>query len=148
MKRDIQLKWHYDFPAQVIWECLTDAKLLGSWLMENDFKPIVGHRFKFKSKPVPAFGWDGIVYCTVTEMVPLRRISFSWKSGSEERAILDTTVTWILNESADGTELILEHKGFTGWKASLISIMMQSGWKKMAKGKLLLAIKKHAVHEI
>jgi hypothetical protein len=34
--------------------------------MPNDFEPRVGHRFTFRTDPVPAHGFDGIVRCVET----------------------------------------------------------------------------------
>ncbi|MDB5463401.1 MAG: polyketide cyclase, partial [Phenylobacterium sp.] len=34
------------FPAEKIWRALTQPHLIEEWLMNNDFKPVVDHRFK------------------------------------------------------------------------------------------------------
>ncbi len=131
MKRDIVMKWFYPNSPEEVWECLTDADLMGQWLMKNDFKPVLGHKFQFRAKPKPAFKWDGIVYCEVTELAPLKRLSFTWRGGPDNTATtLDTVVTWTLQPKENGTELTLEHKGFTGTRSYLVSFMMESGWKK------------------
>jgi uncharacterized protein YndB with AHSA1/START domain len=57
------------YPPQKVWRALTDPGLLASWLMPNDFEPRVGHRFTFRTDPVPAHGFDGIVRCEVLELV-------------------------------------------------------------------------------
>lgn len=131
MHRDIVLKWFYPNSPEEVWECLTDPELIGQWLMKNDFQPVLGHKFQFRSKPKPAFKWDGIVYCEVTELVPNRRLSYTWEGGQDgKEGNLDTVVTWILQPKNNGTELILEHRGFSGAKNYLVSFMMESGWKK------------------
>ena len=61
MQRDIVIKWHFAHSPEKVWECLTNPELLGTWFMQNDFKPVVGHKFKFRDKAKPAFGWDGMV---------------------------------------------------------------------------------------
>jgi uncharacterized protein YndB with AHSA1/START domain len=48
-------------PPEKIWRALTEAQLIGEWLMKNDFKPAVGHRFNFRSKPMPH--WNGVTDC-------------------------------------------------------------------------------------
>ena len=72
MQRDLVIKWHFPHPAEKVWECLTTPELLSQWLMKNDFKPVVGHKFNFFTKPIPKMGFDGIVYCEVIEIVRVR----------------------------------------------------------------------------
>jgi uncharacterized protein YndB with AHSA1/START domain len=57
MRRDVILERVYPHPPQAVWKALTDPKALSVWLMENDFQPRVGHRFRFRTKPRP--GFDG-----------------------------------------------------------------------------------------
>lgn len=90
-----------------VWRALTDAGLLASWLMPNDFEPRLGHRFTFRTEPVPAYGFDGIVHCEVIELVPPERLRLSWAGGG-----IDTTVTWQLVPEGTGTRLFLSHEGF------------------------------------
>ncbi|NJC68470.1 SRPBCC domain-containing protein [Planosporangium thailandense] len=93
-------------PARV-WRALTDPQLMASWLMPNDFKPDVGHRFTFHTTPMPKVGFDGIVHCEVLAVEPERMLRISWVGGN-----LDTTVTWTLVPEGRGTRLFVEHAGF------------------------------------
>jgi uncharacterized protein YndB with AHSA1/START domain len=43
-------------------------EFLARWLMPNDFKPVVGHAFTFRTEPVPQHGFDGIAACEVLEL--------------------------------------------------------------------------------
>jgi uncharacterized protein YndB with AHSA1/START domain len=49
-------------PPGRVWQALTDSALLARWLMPNDFKPVVGHVFTFRTEPVPLHG--STVSCT------------------------------------------------------------------------------------
>lgn len=130
-QRDITIKWFFTQPPEKVWECLTDPELISQWLMENDFKPIVGHRFNFRTKPLPKMGFDGIVYCEVIEVIPLKKLVYSWKGGPKPGVIkLDTILSWTLSAKDGGTEILLEHKGFQGFANYLSSIFMGNGWKK------------------
>jgi uncharacterized protein YndB with AHSA1/START domain len=60
----------FPHPPEKVRRALTDPELLASWLMRNDFEPRVGHRFAFRTDPVPAHGFDGIVRCEVLELAP------------------------------------------------------------------------------
>ena len=37
------------FPPEKIWGALTQPHLIEEWLMKNDFKPVVGHRFNLRA---------------------------------------------------------------------------------------------------
>jgi uncharacterized protein YndB with AHSA1/START domain len=45
-----------------VWRALTDSDLLARWLMPNDFRPVPGHRFSFRTTPRPGQGFDGVVH--------------------------------------------------------------------------------------
>jgi uncharacterized protein YndB with AHSA1/START domain len=93
-------------PAQV-WRALTDPVLLARWLMPNDFQPVIGHQFTFRTEPVPQHGFDGIVHCQVLDVQPNQLVRFSWRAAS-----LDTTVSWRLVGEGSGTRLLISHDGF------------------------------------
>lgn len=95
------------FPPEKVWNALTDPELLATWLMPNDFEARVGHRFTFRTDPVPAQGFDGIVQYEVLELVRPERLRISWAGGG-----IDTTVTWELVPEDRGTRLLLIHEGF------------------------------------
>lgn len=104
----------YDLPQapEKVWRALTDSKVLASWLMENDLKPVVGHRFTFRAQPIPGH-WDGRTECEVLAIEPLKLLRYSWKGGTGPSR-LDTTVTWTLQpKPGGGTLLHLSQAGFT-----------------------------------
>jgi uncharacterized protein YndB with AHSA1/START domain len=131
MARSIQHQFFFPHPPQLVWEYLTTAELISDWLMENDFQPILGHEFQFRTKPLPSFDFDGIVYCKVLEIVPLKRLSYSWKGGPAKGQItLDSVVQWTLAEKDKGTELSLLHSGFPDEEGVTIYSIMNEGWLK------------------
>lgn len=122
----------YDLPDSPgkVWRALTEPALLAAWLMPNDIRAEVGHRFQFRAQPVP--GWDGIVDCEVLEVVPAQRLVYSWRGGSRNVEgyghALDTVVTWkLLPTAAGGTQLHLEHSGFD--PDGFAFKMMGQGWR-------------------
>ncbi|HET9188250.1 MAG TPA: SRPBCC domain-containing protein [Acidothermaceae bacterium] len=106
MTEAVELERFFPHPPADVWRALTDAELLGQWLMPNDIVPVVGHSFTFTTKPMAEF--DGVVHCTVLEVDVEHRLVFAWRSNSG----LDTTVTWTLRAEANGTLLRLVHHGF------------------------------------
>ncbi len=133
MQRDIKHKWFFPHPPEEVWDFLTKQELIAQWLMENDFQPIVGHKFNFRTKPRIKFGFDGIVYGEVLEVVPFTRLSYSWKGGMGNKAALDSVVTWTLTPKDNGTELRLEHSGFKGLRNYFAYLIMNKGWSKIGK---------------
>ena len=131
MANTIRQSFYFAHKPPVVWEYLTTAELLTQWLMPNDFKPIPGHEFRFMVKPLPEFNFDGIFYCKVLEIVPHRKLIYSWKGGPGDGKInLDTLVEWTLEEKNDGTELRLEHSGFDETENFKIYAGMTDGWRK------------------
>jgi uncharacterized protein YndB with AHSA1/START domain len=129
--QSIVVDYELSVPPEKVWRALTEPELLGRWLMENDIKAEVGHRFTFRAQPVP--GWDGVVHCEVLEVQPHERLSYTWRGGSDEvegyGAPLDTVVTWTLAPlPGGGTRLHLEHAGFTPDNAFAYE-NMGKGWR-------------------
>jgi uncharacterized protein YndB with AHSA1/START domain len=119
-------------PPAEVWRALTQPELLAQWLMENDIKPVVGHKFNFRAKPMG--DWDGIVHCEVLEVDEPNKLVYSWKGGSDKNQNyghrLDTTVTWTLTPtSTGGTKLHLEHFGFE--PTDYAFQIMGQGWRQM-----------------
>jgi uncharacterized protein YndB with AHSA1/START domain len=99
-------------PPARIWRALTSAPLIAEWLMKNDFKPHVGHRFNFRATPIPGM-WNGCTDCEVFEVDEPRRLVYSWDaSGEEAEAGLKSIVTWTLTPRDGGTLVRMEHSGF------------------------------------
>ena len=48
-----------------IWGAHSGA-MIAEWLMKNDFKAVVGHKFQFHATPMP--GWKGYTNCEVLEV--------------------------------------------------------------------------------
>jgi uncharacterized protein YndB with AHSA1/START domain len=92
-------------PLEKVWRALTQGPLLKEWLMDNDFQPVVGHKFNFRSNPVP--GWDGVINSEVLTVEPSKQISYSWNTMG-----IETVVIWKLSATSNGTLLRFEQIGF------------------------------------
>jgi uncharacterized protein YndB with AHSA1/START domain len=134
MQRDIRHTWFLQSPPETVWDYLTIPELLAQWLMESDFQPVVGHKFMFNTKPKVKLGFDGMIYCEVLEVNPIKKLVYSWKGGPGKGKItLDSVVTWTLVPKDNGTELQLVHAGFTGVKNYISYLIMNKGWEKIIK---------------
>ncbi len=144
MKQEINHTLFFTQSPQEVWEYLTIPELMEQWLMKSDFKPIVGYQFQFNSKPIPQLDFDGTFYCTVLEVVPLKKLTYSWKSGPGERNIrIDSIVEWVLNAKENGTELVLKHSGFSLVDNLPMYAGLNDGWLKNMHKIAALLNKKH-----
>ena len=129
MSKKIQHQLFFPHQPEAVWEYLTKAELMELWLMKNDFKPIIGHEFTFRVNPMPSLDFDGIVYCKVLEIIPFKKLSYSWKLGPGDGTInVDSVVRWELQPKDKGTELILEHGDFVILKNMGMFDAMNVGW--------------------
>ena len=87
-------------PPEKIWRALTQPHLIEEWLMKNDFKPVVDHRFNLRAD------W-GVVDCQVLAVEPNKTLSYTWGAFG-----LESVVTWTLTPTRTGTQLRMVHSGF------------------------------------
>ena len=155
----------FPLPPGLVWRALTDSRILGAWLMQNDIEPQLDHEFTFRMKPQR--GWDGITHCQIIELEPQRRIAYTYRgkasgekplacAGIDSRvadaaakgifAELDTVLRFTLSpvssqDAPEQTRLMLEHSGFRGVKMSMVSLIMGSGWRKQLRRLRQLSIR-------
>ena len=129
MTKSIKHQFFYPHPPETVWEYLTNPELMELWLMKNNFSPVVGTDFQFRTNPIPSLDFDGIFYCKVLEVVPFEKLSYSWRSGPGEGKItLDSVVVWKLQPTDKGTELFLEHSGFAKKENLNFYNGLNNGW--------------------
>jgi uncharacterized protein YndB with AHSA1/START domain len=92
-------------PLEKVWRALTQGPLIKEWLMDNDFQPVVGHRFNFRSPPAP--NWNGVIDSEVLVVEPNKKLSYSWSSLG-----LESVVVWTLAATSGGTLVRMEQTGF------------------------------------
>jgi uncharacterized protein YndB with AHSA1/START domain len=113
MKQTIKHDFFFSHPIETVWEYFTNAELMGQWLMKNDFEPVVGHEFQFRTGGRPNINFDGIFYCKVLEIIPFKKLSYTWNCGPGEGEIdLESVVVWQLEAKDNGTWVHLNHSGF------------------------------------
>jgi uncharacterized protein YndB with AHSA1/START domain len=105
------------FPAEKIWRALTQPHLIEEWLMKNDFKPALDHRFALHGD------W-GSVDCRVTAIEPNKTLSYTWDAMG-----LESVVTWTLTPTSAGTHLRVEQSGFRPDQQQAYQ-GAQWGWRK------------------
>ncbi|KMY30839.1 polyketide cyclase [Lysinibacillus xylanilyticus] len=117
-------------PIEKVWETVTDAEKIASWLMPNDFKPVEGHEFTIQSPFGPS-------PCRVEQVDAPHFVRFAWDTDG-------WFVTFELKEIDGQTEFTLTHGG---WKeathiipkanmpAEAIRKIMADGWTKIVDQK-------------
>lgn len=106
MLQTVKTEVFYPHPPQYVWQVLTDRKALAAWLMENDFEPRVGHKFRFQTHSLP--GLEEIIDCEVLELNEPKRLAYTWQ---DSLMCQPSIVTWTLTPVEGGTRLQLEHRG-------------------------------------
>lgn len=99
---ELSLDFQFNNPINKVWDALTDSETLAKWIMENDFKPIVGHKCQFRNPQ-----WNLIVDSEVLVVDEPNKLSYTWLGGP-----INTIVTWTLREENGTTYLHLEQTGF------------------------------------
>ncbi len=134
--QDIVVDEVFPHAPETIWRALTTGALVSRWLMApTGFEAVVGNRFTYQTTRGGA--WDGVIHCEVLEIIPNKRLSYSWKGGHESNvgygSRLDTVVTFTLSRVAEGTRVRLVHMGFVLPKNETAFRSMGEGWKKVVR---------------
>jgi uncharacterized protein YndB with AHSA1/START domain len=105
--RTVVVEREIPHPPEKIWRALTQPHLIAEWLMKNDFKLAVGHRFNLRGD------WGGVLDCEVLAVEPNRTLSYTWTFAHDDAAYaLQSVVTFTLTPTSTGTHLRMEQSGF------------------------------------
>lgn len=110
----VVMKRTFDAPLENVWKALTDYELMKQWYFDiPGFKAEKGYKFQFMGGPE-----DGIKYlhlCEITEVVPEKKLTYSWRYEGYEGI---SYVTFELSPDGDQTTLVLSHIGLESFPAS------------------------------
>jgi uncharacterized protein YndB with AHSA1/START domain len=109
-------------PPEKIWRALTQGALVKEWLLDNDFEPVVGRKFNFRSTPMPK--WNGIIDCEVLIVEAEKKLSYTWNALG-----LESVVVFTLSATSSGTLLRMEQSGFRSEKDAAYQ-GANYGWQK------------------
>ena len=105
--RSVTVEREFPWPPEKLWRALTQPHLIEAWLMKNDFKPVVGHRFNLRGD------WGGVLDCEVLTIEPNKTLSYTWNFKHADAAFdLQSVVTFTLTPTHNGTLLRMEQTGF------------------------------------
>ena len=105
--RSVVVEREFSHAPEKLWRALTQPHLIEEWLMKNDFRAAVGHRFNLRGD------WGGVLDCEVLVVEPNRTLSYTWDFAHAEPAFdLRSVVTFTLTPTRNGTRLRMEQSGF------------------------------------
>jgi uncharacterized protein YndB with AHSA1/START domain len=96
----------FNAPVSKVWKALTDVDQMREWYFDlKEFKPEVGFEFEF----VVEHGGNSYHHlCRVTDVVPQKKIAYTWRYKGEPG---DSLVTIELSPQGNKTQLKLTHTG-------------------------------------
>jgi len=96
----------FNAPVAKVWRALIDVEEMRQWYFDlKEFKPEVGFEFEFVVEH------EGNTYhhlCRVTEVIPQKKIAYTWRYKGEPG---DSLVTFELFDEGDKTRVKLTHTG-------------------------------------
>ncbi len=102
----VMIERTFNAPVARVWKALTDADEMRVWYFDlKEFKPEVGFEFEFTVEH------EGTKYhhlCKITEVIPQKKIAYTWRYAGEEG---NSLVTFELFAEGGKTRLKLTHDG-------------------------------------
>jgi uncharacterized protein YndB with AHSA1/START domain len=96
----------FNAPVARVWKALTDVDQMREWYFDlKEFKPDVGFEFEFV---VEHKGMKYHHLCKITEVIPRKKIAYTWRYKGHEG---DSLVTFELFAEDEKTRLKLTHEG-------------------------------------
>jgi len=102
----VMIERTFNAPVARVWKALTNADEMRVWYFDlKEFKPEVGFEFEFTVEH------EGTKYhhlCKITEVIPQKKIAYTWRYAGEEG---NSLVTFELFADGGKTRLKLTHDG-------------------------------------
>ena len=105
--RDLIISRLINAPIEKVWQAITSKEEMDKWYFKIDsFKPEVDFTFQFTGEG--AKGDKYIHHCEIKEVLPMKKLSYSWRY---EGIPGDSLVTFELTHEGNKTKLKLTHAG-------------------------------------
>jgi uncharacterized protein YndB with AHSA1/START domain len=123
----------FDAPVGRVWTALTDVNEMRQWYFDlKEFKPEIGCEFEFGVEH------EGKTYhhlCKVTEVIPQKKIAYTWRYKGEPG---DSLVTFQLSPEGNKTRMKLTHTGIETFPktAAYARKNFETGWNTIINSKL------------
>jgi len=123
----------FNAPVGRVWKALTDVEEMRQWYFNlKQFKAEVGFEFDFVVEH------EGTTYhhlCKVTEVIPQKKLAYTWRYKGHEG---DSLVTFELFADGDETRLKLTHQGLQTFPktAAFARKNFEAGWTAIIDSEL------------
>jgi uncharacterized protein YndB with AHSA1/START domain len=123
----------FDAPVARVWKALTDVDQMRVWYFDlKEFKPQIGFEFEFVVEH------EGNTYhhlCKITEVIPEKKIAYTWRYKGE---VGDSLVTFELFGEGDWTRLKLTHSGIETFPKTPAYVRknFEAGWTEIIGSEL------------
>ena len=126
--QDIIQKEHvFNHPIDLVWKAISEAEEISTWFIKANFKAEKGYKYTF-SHTDESTGDCTDITGEVLEATPVYKLVYTWVVPGTG---VDTTVSWQLEETTEGTKLLLEHSGISQYPGETAVKMFNSfsgGW--------------------
>ena len=123
----------FNTPVGRVWKALTNVEEMRQWYFNlKQFKAEVGFEFEFVVEH------EGMTYhhlCKVTEVIPQKKLAYTWRYKGHEG---DSLVTFELFADGDETRLKLTHQGLQTFPktAAFARKNFEAGWTAIIDSEL------------
>jgi uncharacterized protein YndB with AHSA1/START domain len=123
----------FNAPVGRVWKALTDVEEMRQWYFNlKQFKAEVGFEFEFVVEH------EGTTYhhlCKVTEVIPQKKIAYTWRYKGHEG---DSLITFELFADGNETRLKLTHQGLETFPktAAFARKNFEAGWTAIIDSEL------------
>ena len=134
----------FDAPAARVWKALTDVNQMREWYFDlKKFKPEIGFEFGFVVEH------EGNTYdhrCRITEVIPQKKIAYTWRYHGHEG---NSLVTFELFAEGEKTRLKLTHTGLDTFPktAAFARENFEKGWTQLIGSELKQFVEKKQTTE-
>ncbi len=132
MDNTLLIEQEFNAPTEIVWRAITEKEFMKKWYFDiSDFKLEVGYKFHFEG------GQKGKRYvhvCEVLEVIPLKKLRYSWKYKGYTGL---SSITFELYTVDEKTRVKLIHQGIeTFTNPDFIRENFVIGWKYLIQESL------------
>ena len=131
MKDVISKQVTFNQSIDQVWNAITKAEEISTWFIKADFKAEKGYRYTFTAEPNEK--GCTVISGEVKNANPYKLV-YTWIVADTK---VETTVTWELTATENGTKLNLEHSGISNYAGETAIAMFESfngGWENCITG--------------
>ncbi|WP_155369687.1 cellulose binding domain-containing protein [Catellatospora vulcania] len=126
LRLDVELP----YPVELVWQALTDRRLLGEWFLQTDLMPVPGGVYRaFPAADLP--GFTAPFDMDVIEVVGPTRLALRWRGEQ-----LHADVVWELSTVVGGSRLRVSQTGFLGIAGQVRRAELQRAYATMFEQRL------------